>query len=441
MSPWHSLFDAPLYGLADARAPRALLDGPLASGPGAFARVDLRIENGRIGAIAATGEGMLTVDAPRLSLNGGIILPTFVDAHTHLDKGHIWPRADNPDGTFLTALGNVLRDRGEYWTAKDVAARMDFAIRCGYAHGTAAIRTHIDSVGAQTRISWPVFAEARDRWRGRVDLQASPLFAIDLALDEAHMRDIEANIDAHGSNLLGAATFMIPNLREALDAMFALAQRKGYDLDFHVDETEDVRSNALRAIAETALAHKFEGRVLCGHCCTLSRFDDDERARTIDAVARAGLSIVSLPMCNIYLQDSYDGRTPRWRGVTALHELRAAGVNVMIASDNTRDPFYAYGDLDMMEVWREGARIAHLDRPPGAWTPSIFASPARAMGLAGRGALSAGGPADLVLTRARSFTELFARPQSDRTILRDGRRLDAELPDYSELDALEGFGS
>ena len=43
-------------------------------------------------------------------------------------------------------------------------------------------------------------------------------------------------------------------------------------------------------------------------------------------------------------------RTPRWRGITALQELWAAGVNVALASDNTRDQFYQYGDLDMLEV-------------------------------------------------------------------------------------------
>ena len=67
--------------------------------------------------------------------------------------------------------------------------------------GRGAIRTHIDSVGPQTAISWPVFAEARERWRGRIDLQASPLFGIDFAFDEAHMRDVEAMVDAHGSRL------------------------------------------------------------------------------------------------------------------------------------------------------------------------------------------------------------------------------------------------
>ena len=44
-------------------------------------------------------------------------------------------------------------------------------------------------------------------------------------------------------------------------------------------------------------------------------------------------------------------------------ELKAAGGRVAIASDNTRDPFYAYGDLDGFEVLREGARILHFDHP------------------------------------------------------------------------------
>jgi cytosine/adenosine deaminase-related metal-dependent hydrolase len=77
------------------------------------------------------------------------------------------------------------------------------------------------------------------------------------------------------------------------------------------------------------------------------------RQATLDKVARAGLSVVSLPMCNMYLQDRRaDATTPRWRGVTLLHEMAARGINVAVASDNTRDPFYAYGDLDVLEVYR-----------------------------------------------------------------------------------------
>jgi cytosine/creatinine deaminase len=143
--------------------------------------------------------------------------------------------------------------------------------------------------------------------------------------------------------------------------------------------------------------------------------------------------VVSLPMCNIYLQDRTPGRTPRQRGVTLLHELKAAGVEVVLASDNTRDPFHAYGDLDMLEVFREATRIAHLDHPVDDWPCAIASTPASVMGVdAGR--LSPGAEADLVLFRARNWTELLSRPQSDRIVLRAGRAIDMALPDYRELD-------
>jgi cytosine/creatinine deaminase len=54
-------------------------------------------------------------------------------------------------------------------------------------------------------------------------------------------------------------------------------------------------------------------------------------------------------------------------------------------------------------------------------------------------AFAVGDPADMILTRARSFSELFARPHHDRTVLRAGAPLDAALPDYAELDGLKGF--
>ncbi len=167
----------------------------------------------------------------------------------------------------------------------------------------------------------------------------------------------------------------------------------------------------------------FTGRILAGHCCSLSLMDDDERKRTIDYVVAAGIAVVSLPMCNMYLQGRGDG-TPRWRGTTAFQELAAAGVPVSIASDNTRDPFYAYGDLDMAEVWREGTRILHLDHPFDGWARTVARTPAAVLGCPEHGSLRQGGPADFILFRARSLSEWMARPQQDRTVVRQGRPID-----------------
>ena len=402
-----------------------------------FAIVDILVDDGAITKVVPTGVDDLG-EAPEVAMSGRIVLPLFADVHTHLDKGHIWRRKRNPVGDFPSAVAATIEDRSANWSATDIAARMEFSLRCAYAHGTTAIRTHIDSVGPQTRISWPVLAEARERWFGRIDVQASPLFTIDHLANATHVADIEAMLDAYGSGILGAAIRMEPDLRHGLSVLFELAERKGWELDLHVDESSDPAARSLKVIADVAIERRFTRPILVGHCCALALQEDDERQRTIDVVARAGLSVVSLPMCNMFLQDRQAGRTPRWRGVTALHELKRAGVNVMIASDNTRDPFYAYGDMDMMEVWREGVRILQLDYPFADWAEVVSASPAKAMGL-DLGGLHPGAPANMILTRARDFTELLARPQSDRVVVRNGEASNGKPPDYAELDALEGL--
>jgi cytosine deaminase len=141
-------------------------------------------------------------------------------------------------------------------------------------------------------------------------------------------------------------------------------------------------------------------------------------------------------MCNMYLQDRVPGRTPRWRGVTLLHEMKARGISVSVSSDNCRDPFYGFGDHDVLEVFTQAVRIAHLDRPYADWPRVVTTAPAGVMGLPGRAGLRAGVPADLVLFRARTMSELLSRRQADRVVLRHGRAIDAALPDYRELDDL-----
>jgi cytosine deaminase len=430
---------AAAYRIANARVPVDLAPG-LGKAPHAerLAACDIVVERGRIAALSPLPAQLK--DLPSLELDGGLVLPRFVDVHTHLDKGHISPRAPNPDGTFFTARETVARDREVYWSADDVRARMDFALRCAFAHGTGAIRTHLDSIGKQTAISWPVFAELRQEWKDRIALQAVPLFITDVAADdEPQFRAIAATAAKHGG-LLGAVTFLgLPpdaKLELALDRIFGAALAHGLDLDFHVDESCSMDARSLERIAAAARRHRFKGRIVAGHCCALGQYADADRARVIDAVAEAGITVVSLPMCNMYLQDRAGGRTPRLRGVAPLHELDAAGVPVMVASDNTRDPFYAYGDLDMLEVFREATRILHLDHSQRPWIRLLGATAADIMGLAGNGTIAVGAPADLVLTRARTPHELLSRPQWDRIVIVAGQQIDTTLPDYRELDRL-----
>jgi cytosine deaminase len=433
--------DAASYTLANARVPVTLVagDGPSGDRDG-LALVDIAVQAGRIASIAPAGVFTQDADHPAVDLAGGLVWPRFVDSHTHLDKGHIWPRRRNPDGTFAGALENTAADRDANWSAADVWARMDFGLRCSFAHGTGAIRTHLDSIGPQTAISWPVFAELREAWRDRMALQAVSIFPIDIAIDdEEAFREIVATTAHHGG-ILGGVTFLggAPDERtdRALDRIVQAAAAEGLDLDFHVDESGAPEARTLERIAEAVIRNRFSGKVLCGHCCSLSLLPEPELARVLARIAEAQIAVVSLPLCNLYLQDRQSGRTPRWRGVAPVHELHAAGVAVMAASDNTRDPFYAYGDLDMIEVFREATRILHLDHNGSHWPGAVTRVPAEVMRLDDHGRLEFGRAADLVLVRARDLAELLARPQSDRTVLVAGRPIDTTLPDYRELDKL-----
>nr|WP_321508853.1 cytosine deaminase [uncultured Celeribacter sp.] len=395
---------------------------------GDLTKTTLTIKDGKI---TQTDAGVSTAETV-IDMKGAMVFPAFVDMHTHLDKGHIWPRASNPDGTFMGALTTVKEDHAN-WSAPDVEARMDFALRCAYAHGTKAIRTHIDSLDDLAPSSFGVIARMQDKWRGKVDLQASCLVSIDrIFKDEGDFATI-AKIVADSGNVLGAVTYPVPDLKERLLDFFHFAMLYDLDVDFHVDETDDPTSDTLRTIAETVLELGFKNNVTVGHCCSISVMTDAVAAEIIALVAKAGLNVVSLPMCNMYLQDRYKGRTPRWRGVTMAHELKDAGVNVSFASDNTRDPFYAYGDLDMIEVMREATRICHLDHTDYPWVQAFLTNPAKACGFDIPN-LTDGAPADLVICNARSWTELFARPQADRIVLRDGDPIDRTLPSYAELD-------
>jgi cytosine deaminase len=440
----HSFLSVPKdgsYRIINARVPADLV--PVLANAATIDGItdcELVVGNGKVELIGAPDTLPATPGLPTIDLDNGIVMPRFVEVHTHLDKSHIWPRIQNENGTVLGARKAIEFDRERRWTADDVRQRMDFSLRCAYAHGTGAIRTHIDSYGKQTAISFPVFAETREAWKDRISLQAVALFPTTVTLkDEAQFRNIADIVEKHGG-IMGGVTAPGGQLSETvdqeLDRLFQMAASRGLEVDLHVDETTMTHVRTLENIADAALRNRFNGRILCGHCCSLSLIPDEDFKRIAGKLAEADIAVVSLPMVNMYLQDRGDRRTPRLRGVAPLHELAEAGVRVMVSSDNTRDPYHAYGDLDMLEVFREATRILHFDHSERSWTRMLGAAQAEQMGLKQHGLIAAGQPADLVLTRARTFQDLLTRPQFDRVVLVNGRQIDTTLPDYRELDHL-----
>lgn len=421
--------------------------------------IDIEIDQGIIRQCVSSQQkawencGDESTEIPVLDLKRKQLWPCFVDMHTHLDKGHIWERTPNGDRTFSGALTAVQQDV-QYWTPDDLYRRMEFGLKCSYAHGTSAIRTHLDSFRPQAEISFKVFRQLQQEWADRLMLQASCLVPLNYLLGENGEALAKLVAETHGG-ILGAVAFPSDDLDTELDRIFMLAKDYGLDLDFHVDESGNPHDNSLRHIARAALRHQFSGQITCGHCCSLAIQPPSEVRTTIEMLKEVNIGIVSLPLCNLYLQDRDQsasaqlmqmgsaireelgiGTTPRWRGVTLLHELNDAGIDVAVASDNCRDPFHGFGDHDMLEIFNLSARIAHLDRPYGRWVHTVAETPAKLMGLTKLGKIGPGCQADLVIFHARTFSELLSRSQFDRTVLRKGQAIETKLPPYEDLDDL-----
>ena len=289
--------------------------------------VDILIEQGKIKQVIPTNTIQYN-NIEQINLHKKIILPCFIDLHTHIDKGHIWERSPNLDGTFNTALKTALDDGQKYWQTEDVYRRMEFSLKSAYAYGTKAIRTHIDSFGQQADISWQVLQDLQQKWQEKITLQGVSLVSsLDYYQTDAGVTLADKIKEVGG--ILGGAVYTNPDLDQQLDTIFRLATERNLDLDLHADENGDRNSICLQKIAQTAICHQFSGNITCGHCCSLAVQPPEILAKTIDLVKQAKIAIVSLPMCNLYLQD---------RGVTKVHELQQQDVPVTFASDNTRDP-------------------------------------------------------------------------------------------------------
>jgi cytosine deaminase len=438
-----SVPDAGRYWLRRARVLPGFLTAPLPAdatdGDGA-ALTDILVSDGGIAAIELSGTSAPS-ETPSLDMAGRHLWPTMVDMHTHIDKGQIVGRIPASDISFARARQAVVADRAQHWNHDDIYRRMEFAVRCAYVHGTSAIRTHIDSYEGMAEASWQVFTELRDAWRNRVALQGVASVPIDVWGTDYGRR--LADLTAASGGVLGGVTRssqqhhaqLLPNIDALLDDLLRLAIERGLDIDLHVDESSDPAAASLERVAQAVLRHKFRGRVVCGHCCSLSVQSDEMVQRTLAVCAEAGIAVASMAPVNLYFHDRAAGRTPRWRGITLIHELQAAGIPVAVASDNIRDPFHPFGDYDMLEVLKTSLYIGHLDqRLPHA---PLFAgrTPADIIGVAPIGRLEAGAAARLILLNARSLSELLSRPQSDRIIIDRGRQVTDPLPDFAELDA------
>jgi len=369
--------------------------------------VDITLSDGKIASITPTSTPAKT-----------FVMPLMADAHVHLDKTFTTGRTGAGATSLFDAIERMDADKVN-WTEEDLYARGMAALDKSWRHGVAAMRTHVDWTTPDVPLAWPVLTALRSAWRGRVDLQLASLSPIDLLAEHGH--DIAARVKSD-DGIFGAFIYENDDLSHKINHVFALSDQFNLHLDFHVDEGLDVTAQGFDLIVANGGRRKDGPSVLCGHACSLSIRPDDEVRRVLDQAAAAQVGLVVLPTTNSYLQDNRADRTPRLRGIAPMKEAAAAGIDVLIASDNVRDVFYPYGDYDLFDVFRGALPLAHLD--PATWLPAISQRPAKWCGSTAVNEITRGAAANFIVFDASDFDDALSRPHATRRVFRDGAQIE-----------------
>jgi len=349
----------------------------------------------------------------------GLLLPALVDMHLHLDKTHTVHETGAANGDLFRAIEMVAQHR-ETWTEADLHRRMERGLQEAWRSGVRALRTHLDWMSSERPLSVNVLSDLRAQWLDRLDIQWVSLTALDHFDDRTWAHGMASQVKFMGG-VLGCFIYRNDALKRKLQKVFELAVEFDLDLDFHVDEGLDVDANGLQAVAEFTLAHGWQGRVACGHACSLSVQTVEQARATLALLAQADITLTALPTTNLYLQGSWR-ETPVPRGITRLQEARQMGVRTCIANDNVADPFFPYGSYDPLEAWALGVQMAHL-APAEDWLDTVTVAPAQAMKLTWDGRIAPGCPADFVLLAARDGLQAMTPAGRHRRICRQGHWL------------------
>jgi cytosine/adenosine deaminase-related metal-dependent hydrolase len=378
--------------------------------------VDIEIGDGRIAAIAPAG----SLKQPTIDLAGALLVPGLIDGHIHLDKTLLGRPfvSHRPGASVAERIAHEKELRRE--VAYPVETRAKHLIARVVACGTTALRTHID-IDTEIGLSGlHALLKVREQVRGLVDIQivAFPQSGV---ISDPGTADLLDQAIGEGADLVGGLdpAGIDNDVTGHLDAIFGIAGRRGVGLDIHLHDPGPLGCFELRQIAARTLAAGLAGCVAVSHAFALGAVDDDEFGRTAEALARAGVAIMT----------NGPGPVP----MPPVKRLVAAGVTVFAGSDNIRDAWSPYGNGDMLErAMLIGYRQGFLaDADLVLAFDLVTGAAARVLGLPAHG-VAVGAPADLVVLAVGSVPEaVVGRPprnlvmKGGHVVARDGRLSEA----------------
>ncbi|GGI44109.1 cytosine deaminase [Paenibacillus marchantiophytorum] len=365
---------------------------------------------------------------------GHLVLPPFVESHIHLDTVlTAGEPAWNESGTLFEGI-RLWQKRKETLTYEDVMSRAERVLQMQLAAGILHVRTQADISDPDLTALHALLA-LRERVKPYMNLQviAFPQDGLRACPDNVQRLEQALKLGADG---IGAIPHLEPTREEGLASLeicFAMAQKYGCFVHVFCDEIDDAHSTFLESTAHLAIRTGLRERVTVAHASAAAYYGEAYFHKVLGLLARSGVNVVCCPLINSAMQGRFDGY-PKGRGITRIKDLWSAGVNVSIAHDDIRTPFYPMGTGSVLQAAHMAAHLAHMmGRDEVAeLVRMITTRGAKTLQLEDYG-LQVGHRANFIVLPGRDAMDLVSNQPSCRYVVSQGHIVAETWPARSQL--------
>lgn len=374
----------------------------------------LRIKNGVIAAIVDAKE-QWTEELPRVDGKGLLLLPSFEEAHIHLDKTYYdgpWKAVRRSSSIFdrieeeKVLLPKLLPDAKRQ--AESILARIQ-----GY--GSTHVRAHcnIEPVSGLKRLEATKLA--LESYTGKIssEIVAFPQHG----LLRSNSVELMGQAMSEGATHVGGLDpyTVDENIEKSLHTMMELAVKHQAGIDMHLHDGGEAGKQTLLELVRLTEEAGLQGQVTVSHAFWFAGAEKQEAEEMASRMGSLGMSVAST--------------VPMGRTMMPLPMLQRAGVNVKLATDSLTDHWSPFGSGDMLE---KAGRFAELygysDELSLSQSLATITGGVTPLNAAGENIWpKAGDVASFVLVQASCAAEAVARRSARQAVWYQGQLVSESL--------------
>ena len=305
----------------------------------------LRVTGGKIAEVldakAQTAQGVAVYDA-----EGQLLLPTFRDMHTHMDKtfyGGPW-EATIPTQDFRA--DRIAQEREILLKLLPTAEERTAAIiRLMHSRGTTVCRTHCNVDPVSKLANLEHLKATLGRFKDTLDSKIAifPQHGLLVSESVALMREA---LQSGGVDYVGGvdpASFD-KDMEKSVDTTVQMAIDFNVGIDIHVHDPRETALPTFHRIMDHMEENKqLQGNVTFSHAYCLASLSKEELKEFAARMKALGVTFATA--------------VPLGRYAMPIRDLHEAGVEVICGTDSVIDWWDSFGNCDMLQKANEIARI------------------------------------------------------------------------------------